>query len=483
MTLRRENVLLVGDSIVSRIEAVDLPDIEVMAGHGCKTWDDNNPTWLEKLMTPLSRRLKDTPRVKVLFIHLGANDTAISLDSFETNYRLLLANMRYASEDMVIECSHILPRTPLRRRFNERQDAMVNSHIASMNQVIDRVAAEVGGRAIPHPEFRDMIHELHFWQDAIHPTPAGARILARSLDVRVQLLIKEAKILSTRPILRPLCQGNSTPRSQSRPSASASSSASKRTETPASQPRSDVRSRINASSETRSSPPRGENRNRPSAAATTRRDRPSAAATTRRDRPSAAATTRRDRPSAAQSAATPRRDRPSAAQSAATPRRDRPTPSSASCPIPECRGVPATNQSARHHFFKCHLPGFLRHRDGDGAMPKWAAVFKRILGMTNSQTIFDLHSKVLSEGWFPPNRSAASAGPVCAGDKVMIDSFARYINVAAPMSYAESAPASPAMIIQWRVLRAIMINALARSQRQSLKSMMTPPGGRRPRLN
>ena len=116
-------------------------------------------------------------------------------------------------------------------------------------------------------------------------------------------------------------------------------------------------------------------------------------------------------------------------------------------------------------------------------MPKWAAVFKRILGMTNSQTIFDLHSKVLSEGWFPPNRSAASAGPVCAGDKVMIDSFARYINVAAPMSYAESAPASLAMIIQWRVLRAIMINALARSQRQSLKSMMTPPGGRRPRLN
>ena len=306
-------------------------------------------------MTPLSRRLKDTPRVKVLFIHLGANDTAISLDSFETNYRLFLANMRYASEDMVIECSHILPRTPLRRRFNERQDAMVvNSHIASMNQVIDRVAAEVGGRAIPHPEFRDMIHELHFWQDAIHPTPAGARILARSLDVRVQLLIKEAKILSTRPILRPLCQGNSTPRSQSRPSASASSSASKRTETPASQPRSDVRSRINASSGTRSSPPRGENRNRPSAAATTRRDRPSAAATTRRDRPSAA-------------------------QSAATPRRDRPTPSSASCPIPECRGVPATNQSARHHFFKCHLPGFLRHRDGDGAMPRWAAFFKRIL--------------------------------------------------------------------------------------------------------
>ena len=96
MTLRREKVLLVGDSIVSRIEAVDLPNIEVMAGHGCKTWDDNNPTWMEKLMTPLSRRLKDTPRVKLLFIHLGANDTAISLDRFEVNYRLFLANMRYA---------------------------------------------------------------------------------------------------------------------------------------------------------------------------------------------------------------------------------------------------------------------------------------------------------------------------------------------------------------------------------------------------
>ena len=93
-------------------------------------------------------------------------------------------------------------------------------------------------------------------------------------------------------------------------------------------------------------------------------------------------------------------------------------------------------------------------------MPRWAAFFKLLLKMTNSHTVFDLDSKVLSEGWFLPNRSAETSRPVSAGDQVMIDSFARYINLATPRSYVKSAPASPPMVIQWRVLRAIMINSL-----------------------
>ena len=151
---------------------------------------------------------------------------------------------------MIIEASHILPQSHIPSRNKELQDAIqVHCHIASMNDVL--------ARSIAHPEVRDMVHELHFLQDTIQPTPAGALILARSLNVRIQLLIRESVMTSASPIMRQSRQGNSTTRSQPRPAAAGSVSTesvsttsaptAKTAETPSSQSHLDARSNISGS--------------------------------------------------------------------------------------------------------------------------------------------------------------------------------------------------------------------------------------------
>ena len=187
IAVQRKNIVIVGDSILSRIE--ENLDVHTIIGRGCRFWDARNPTWTERLFTPLSRCLRSYLLVKVLIVHLGANDTDLDLVKFKGAVCRLLEEVRYTRRETRIILSHILPRCPF--KYNEREEATtVNFKIDTFNDAVDSIADTEGVTVLAHPEYRDMINESHFWQDAIRPTPAGARILGESFKQEIRRLTR-----------------------------------------------------------------------------------------------------------------------------------------------------------------------------------------------------------------------------------------------------------------------------------------------------
>ena len=102
-------------------------------------------------------------------------------------------------------------------------------------------------------------------------------------------------------------------------------------------------------------------------------------------------------------------------------------------------------------------------------MPSWALFIIGIIDILGLYSLEDLLDEVRSNGWFPANRSLKyTKGQVGRHDKTMVDAFANYINIPNPQDYSETNPKSLALLVNWRIIRAIMRHGLNYQQRQDL---------------
>ena len=142
------------------------------------------------------------------------------------------------------------------------------------------------------------------------------------------------------------------------------------------------------------------------------------------------------------------------------------------CPFPDCNQVKnfKKNHNEAKHFFVFHMPNHLRHGDNFTRMGEWAAFLLRIMDMLQVNTLDDLFDKVRRNGWFPVNRSVEfTNGYVAKPDKRMVDGFAKYIGVAKPEDYSETNLGSLTLLVNWRVVRCIMLHGLDTQQRHDLR--------------
>ena len=155
-------------------------------------------------------------------------------------------------------------------------------------------------------------------------------------------------------------------------------------------------------------------------------------------------------------------------------------PASVRCVFRDCQIVKEYSCNA-NHFFQCHLPTFLRREDGKSKMNLWAKLFLRILRHLELKTIDDLYDRVLTRGWFPANRSAENIEKCGQGisryDIRLVDAFAEYIGDPKPDSYCETQPRSPAILINWRVLKCIMQHGFSAEDRKCVVYFDKPPIG------
>ena len=389
----------------------------------------------------------------------------------------------------------------MRFKYNEREDATaVNFKIDTFNDAIDSIADTEGVTVLAHPEFRDMIHESHFWQDAIHPTPAGARILGESF---IQEIWRLTRTQSSPPRNRPAKStrdrlGSAEEKQSSTPSARDDAHDNARDGAHGgalNNARDDARERArdgvrrSARGSSRIGARGGARSNVRGGARGSRSDNArggmnnnvrGGARGVRSDNTRGGA-----RSNVRDGARSDRRDNAlggshsSARGGARVNARDtsynEPAGRLKKCEFPECNVPKNPKQSARHHFYKWHLPSFVSHGDGIQCMFLWAGYFRRLLDSFKLKTVKELHDRVLAEGWSPINRGVHSMGKPCGGDQRMIDAFAEYLHLPHPTSYAETAPCSPALLIQWRILRCILLHGLSTRQRRDLNAFSKRP--------
>ena len=158
---------------------------------------------------------------------------------------------------------------------------------------------------------------------------------------------------------------------------------------------------------------------------------------------------------------------------------DGPTPNR--CVFRECYVQSKPSHNMARHFFTTHLPFFLRQGDGFDRMNCWAKLFLRLLRHFDLKTIDELYERVLARGWFPVNRSTEyilSRGMTQSKqDKVMVRAFAEYVGIEPPTDFSETQPKSPAMLINWRILRCIMQFGMTAEERRRVCKFDRPPKG------
>lgn len=149
------------------------------------------------------------------------------------------------------------------------------------------------------------------------------------------------------------------------------------------------------------------------------------------------------------------------------------------CIFRDCKDV-TTDTCNANHFFRRHLPSFLGRRDGPAEMQNWAQLFIRILNHLRISTIDDLYDRVVSRGWFPAKRSLEdiqqSGRGISRHDTNIVDAFAQYIGVPRPIDYSETHPQSPALLINWRVLRCILHYGFTDEDREKVVRFSRPSG-------
>ena len=118
---------------------------------------------------------------------------------------------------------------------------------------------------------------------------------------------------------------------------------------------------------------------------------------------------------------------------------------------------------------------------GFDRMNCWAKLFLRLFRHFDLKTLDDLYERVLARGWFPVNRSTEyirSRGMTQSKqDKVMECAFAEYIGIEPPTDFSETQPKSPAMLINWRILRCIMQFGMTAEERRRVCKFDRPPKG------
>lgn len=113
------------------------------------------------------------------------------------------------------------------------------------------------------------------------------------------------------------------------------------------------------------------------------------------------------------------------------------------------------------------MPPSLHYRKCDDAR-HWNLFMIQLLQIMNLATLEDLYEAVIANGWYPANRNAA-AGP--ALDVHIVNAFADANGYEHPEDYRETAPTHVAMLVNWRVLRAIMTFGMDDQQRRSIRNM------------
>ena len=138
------------------------------------------------------------------------------------------------------------------------------------------------------------------------------------------------------------------------------------------------------------------------------------------------------------------------------------------CPVPGCVNISPRNHNEVKHFFTFHMPNHLRHGDDFNRMAHWTVFILRMMQIL--PTLEDLFDKVRTNGWFPVNRTIEfTGGYVAKPDKRMVDDFAKYIGVAKPYDYSETNLCSVALLINWRVIRCVMLHGMDAKQRGYLR--------------
>ena len=136
-----------------------------------------------------------------------------------------------------------------------------------------------------------------------------------------------------------------------------------------------------------------------------------------------------------------------------------------------------------NHFISVHLPRFLKRTKNPGRndMRLWAVLFNRLLKFFKLSTIDDLCDMVMANAWVPisrgPDAIANSRDGYSTIDIRMVNAFADYTGVPRPQDYGESQLRSPAMLINWRVLRCLLQFGMTPAQRQEVCMFPRPAPG------
>lgn len=413
MAVNFDSVLLIGDSNL-RYVGPFLPEIKSIVARGCVMYDQSDK-YKTRVLTPLRQRLGTLPSIRIMIVMFGTNNlSSTTSDQFLNQVEAFIAEVRSNAPNCRLIFSSVIPRKTTTNEIEIRREWF--------NDALKRVKDE-----FPNTEcitITGLTSYDHF-QGRVHLSESGAQIVATQWRARLQELM--------------------TP-----PSYSQMSAANRRTTLAITieSGRRVVREALE--------PVRGIGRDNVPMADL-------------RDR----SPIRQQRPPSPESRRTVTLKGPSSGVAHHAQAATRDPQATKVCVFNECKKP--YGRRGREHFFRFHMPQWLREVDGVEHMPKWAHFFRWLLNVMGLKSLDELYQKVLQKGWYPVNRSAEDvARDNTPTNNTNVHSFARYLSRPLPLDFAETVPKSAVMMMNWRILRCILHFGLTTEIRKKISKLKRP---------
>lgn len=432
------NVLFVSDSNLRTIGKYLPSEASQVMGAGCIAFDTTHK-YRSRILAPLQERLGKAPPIQLVLIALGTNNISLpfprdSENVFKQQLVELIEEVRRLVPRCSILLSEVLPRMNCTADEGFTRE-LYNEKMALLSDTMSAVyVAEIRINRTPD-----------LFRDRVHVNDAGAKQVASQWVGCVDSYIRQ----ESSP-----CPSPSPPRSSPTP--------------PCTPPRLPIRLVVTANGQTRS-------------VAETRDPLPelkrgihvSLFGSGKRSRSN-------ERPPSPEPKRTVTFHAQPDTQSRPTQGATRGVQAEVAVRLPGhsrvCAFVECTKPGSkpREHFMRNHAPHWIRLHDGAEHMAYWAHLLRQIMDVVGDATIHELHQRVCTKGWFPVNRSEEEIEQEDTVAKRLVRTFAEYLAIPEPESFAETLPKSPAMLVHWRVLRCVMQFGLNKTQRRHLYKLPKP---------